>query len=235
MYRLLTAFTGVSLCLASAVQAAEVTGGTLGLSYSAFTRDTSVNRLGIEGSVEVAFSDALAVQGDLGHQAFNIVGDGATSVGVHGIVHLNANAALGAFYTYEDVPGSNIDVIGVEGSLATGQWEHEGYLGRFDDGTFDGTTFGVSSRYAFGNSMGLTASYDRADQAGADIYRVGLKLDHAVTQDVTLYVEAGSAGARAGGLSGSEAFVGLGGSFAFGQGGGATFKPRNLTRLLPGG
>ena len=116
-----------------------------------------------------------------------------------------------------------------------GAFELEGYLAHFDNGFLDGTMYGVGGRYLMPSGLGLTLSYDSAQQSGDDFYRTGLKLDRDVAEGFNLFVEVGVAHTDVASFSGSEPFVGLGGSYAFGPQGGATFDARGLARLLPGG
>ncbi len=230
----LAVFGAASLC-AHAALAVEITGGSIGLSYSAFTEDTSVSRLGLEGSMELGFNQNTGLQIDLGQNEFNATGLSTTTVGLHGIYHMNEVTSFGAFYTFESANGGgDADVYGVEAGHETGQLEFEGYFARIDGNGSDGDVLGVMARYEFADSLGVTGSYDSIDVAGTDLSKFALKLDRDVAPQVNLFVEVGSAKASGGGLSDSEPFVGLGGKFVFGAERGATFEQRGFSRLIPG-
>ncbi|AXI42869.1 porin [Sulfitobacter sp. SK011] len=230
----LAVFGATSLWM-QAAHAVEVTGGSIGLSYSAFTEDTSVSRVGIDGSVELGFNRNISAQVDLGYSDFNITGLNTTTLGLHGIYHVNDATSFGAFYANENANGGgDADIYGIEAGHEAGQFEFEGYLARVDGATSDGDMLGVMARYEFATALGVTGSYDYVDAAGSDFSKLAVKLDRDVAPNVNLYVELGTAKASSGGLSGTEPFVGLGGKFVFGAERGATFEQRGFTRVFPG-
>ena len=228
------AVAGVFLVCATGAQAVEITGGSLGLSYSAFTEDTSVRRSGIEGSIEIGYNQSFSSQIDVTYHELNVTDQDATTFGLHTIYHVNDTTSLGIFYAIEDTPGGTFDFYGIEAGHEVGQLAFEGYLGRAEARAVDADVIGVSARYAFENTFGVTGAYDNIDLAGADLSKFSLRADRDVTADVNLYLEVGSARVNGAGLSGSEPFVGLGGTYVFGAGRGATFDARGISRLLPG-
>ena len=235
MKTLTHALIGATIALAPAAQAAEITGGSVQLSYSSFTEDSSVRRTGIEGSMEIGFNQNFSTQIDLGHQRFNESDEDTTTLAVHGIYHLNDVTSFGAFYAIEDSSDGSFDYYGVEAGHEVGQFDLEGFLARADADAVDADVFGVSARYDLGNTFGVTGSYEYIDISDVDLSTTTVRLDRDVAENVNLYLEVGSARANAGGLSGSETFVGLGGKISFGAERGATFDGRGLARLLPGG
>jgi len=219
---------------ATTAQAVEVTGGSAGLSYSAFTEDTDVSRLGLEGSVELGFNRTLGLQFDAGYNDFNATGIDSNTLGLHGLYHLNEATSFGAFYVREDVEGVDLDILGVEAGYEVLNWDIEGYVADIDSDGGDGTMGGVKARYQMASGLGLTGAYDRAESGGDDLSRFAVRLDRDVSPNGNLYLEVGTARAEAGGISDSEPFVGLGGKITFGAERGATFEQRGLTRLIPG-
>ncbi|MEM5542095.1 hypothetical protein WNY61_05035 [Sulfitobacter sp. AS92] len=219
---------------ATTAQAVEVTGGSVGLSYSAFTDDTDFNRLGLEGSVEFGFNQNLSLQLDAGYNDFDISGIDSHTLGLHGIYHADEAMSFGAFYTREDVEGDDLDIVGVEAGYEMLAWEFEGYLGNVDFDGGDGTIGGLKARYETPTGLGVTGSYDHADSSVIDGSRFAVRLDRDVSPMANLFVEIGSAKLDVGGLSDSEPFVGLGGTIAFGAERGATFEQRGFSRLIPG-
>ncbi|UWR24130.1 porin [Sulfitobacter sp. S190] len=232
------ALAGALLLSATAAHAVEVTGGSIKLGFSAFTEDTSVNALSIEGSIEAAFNRSFSVQADLGFHDFGETDVDSHNLSLHAIYHVNDTTSFGAFYTAEDIEGADLDLFGVEAGYEMDRLEFEGYFGTgdFDDASdVDGDIFGASARYEFENGLGLTGSFDSFDVDNAfDLTRVAIKLDLDVTDQVNLYLEVGSADIDVDGISASETFVGLGGKIAFGAERGATFEQRGISRLLPG-
>ncbi|MGJ8545012.1 MAG: porin [Sulfitobacter sp.] len=235
MSKLVTAAFGAAMLVAGSAGAVEVTGGSVQLSYSGFTEDTSVSRLGLEGSVELGFNRNMAVQVDLGHSRLNESDAGITTYGLHGIYHVNDATSVGLFYAVDDTSDGNSDFYGVEVGHESGLMDFEGYLARADGGGATADVVGVSARYEMANTVGITGAYDYIDLDGVDLSKLSLRLDRDVAPNVNLYVEVGSAKVAGQGLSGSEPFVGLGGKYTFGAERGATFDARGLARLLPGG
>lgn len=235
MKNTLTALCGATLICAQAAQAAEIIGGSVELSYSSFTEDSSVRRVGIDGSMEIGFTQNFSAQVDLTHHDLNAAGGDATTFAAHGIYHMNDVTSFGAFYAVENTNTGTFDYYGLEAGHEVGQFDLEGYIARADANAVDADVIGVSARYDLANTFGVTGSYDHIDIAGADLSTTTLRVDRDVAQNVNLFVEVGSARAAAGGLSGSETFVGLGGKITFGAERGTTFDARGLARLLPGG
>ena len=235
MMRTVTALFGATFLCAQAAYAVEITGGSVELSYSSFTEDSDVRRVGIEGSMEVGFNQNISAQVDLMQHRLNAGNEDVTTFGVHAIYHLDDATSFGAFYAIEDTSAGNFDFYGIEAGHEVGQFEFEGYLARADANAVDADVVGVSARFGFADDFGVTGAYDYIDLAGVDLSATTLRIDRDVAPNVNLFVEVGSARATAGGLSGSETFVGLGGSYTFGAERGATFDARGLARLLPGG
>lgn len=219
---------------ATMAQAVEVTGGSAGLSYSAFADDTDFNRIGLEGSVELGFNRSLGLQFDAGYNNFDASGIDSNTLGLHGIYHLDDATSFGAFYVREDIEGNDLDILGVEAGYEMQNWDIEGYIADIDGDGGDGTLGGLKGRYAMDSGLGLTGSYDRADSGGDDLSRFAVRLDRDVSPNANLFVEVGSARADVGGLSDSEPFVGLGGKITFGAERGTTFDQRGFSRLIPG-
>tara|TARA_R110002049_G_scaffold23545_2_gene83233 strand:+ start:44542 stop:45258 length:717 start_codon:yes stop_codon:yes gene_type:complete len=223
-----------ALLVSQPAHAVEITGGSVGLSYSAFADNTDFSRLGLDGSVELGFNRNLSVQADLGYSDFNASGLDSKSLGLHGIYHMDDATSFGAFYTMEDTGGDDVDIFGLEAGYETGVWDFEGYLANADGATDDATMVGIMGRFELADGLGITGSYDRLDMNGGDLSRTALRLDRDVAPNANMFVEVGAARASAAGMSNSEAFVGFGGKISFGADRGATFSARDTARLLPG-
>lgn len=219
---------------ATTAQAVEVTGGSVGLSYSAFADETDLNQWGLEGSMELGFNRNLSLQIDAAYRDFDFTNIDSTLLGLHGIYHMNEATSLGVFYTLEDIEGEEADIFGLEAGYEVQQWQFEGYIANVDTDLGDATLGGIKARYEMQEGFGLTGSYERSDDDTGDLSRFAIRLDRDVSVNTNLFLEVGSAKAEAGGVKISEPFVGLGGEIAFGADRGTTFEQRGLTRLIPG-
>ncbi|NUH66206.1 hypothetical protein HTT03_13005 [Sulfitobacter sp. S0837] len=219
---------------AGTAQAIEVTGGSVGLSYSAFADDTDFNRWGLEGAMELGFTRDFSMQIDAAYHDFDWTDIDSTLLGLHGIYHMNDATSFGVFFTREDAEGAEADILGVELGHEVQDWEFEGYLADVDTDAGDATLGGVLARYEMSEGFGLTGSYDRGEADGNDLSRFAIRLDRDVSMTTNLFVEVGSAKADVAGARGSEPFVGLGGTMNFGADRGTTFNQRGLARLIPG-
>lgn len=237
MKKLMTALVGAILG-ATPVMAVELKGGTVGLSYSAFTQDKDHNRFSFDGGVELAFNHSISGQFDLGRDKFGMADMVSSTVGLHGIFHVSDATSFGVFYTAESVDtnkgSTNVDIYGIEFGRAIGRADLESYIGLGDTGKADGTVLGLSARYELANGIGLGGSFDYVDVKGLEAGKLAVRFDNDVTKNLNLYVEVGSAKARAFGVAESEPYVGLGGKLLFGADKGATFDRRGLSRVLPG-
>lgn len=225
-----------ALCAASAstTVAQQVTGGSLSLSHSAFTDDTSVAKTSLNGAVELGFSREFGVQADLGLNKLNSAGETATNAVLHGIYHLSQNTSAGLFLGLDRVDGDSQSFLGLEFGHNAGRTGFEGYLGRGEDGGESGTLFGMSVRYEMTDAAGIGLSFDRADVSIADATRYSLNGDFAVTQNLKLFGEIGALHGSIGNMSDTEGYVKIGGKFTFGAKRGATFGQRSILNIVPG-
>lgn len=230
------AFAAALASVATALPAAaQVAGGEISLSHSAFTDDTSVNRTSLEGALEYSFGRNLSIQGDLGLHNFGLSNEDGNTLTLHGIYHMNDAASLGAYIGRDRVAGDSVTLYGIEAGGEIGQIGIEGYLGGFDDSGADGTLIGAQARYAYTDQVGFGAAFDygRIDSS-TDLTRFGINADYSMDSGPTFAAEIGQLDANAFGLGGTEAYAKLSVGFKFGAKRGATFGTRSLTRLLPG-
>lgn len=226
--------TAFAVTLSAGVAAAQEFKGDITLGYSAFTQDTSVNRLAAEGAFEFGVSDRGSVQLDLGLYGFGASNFDGTNLVLHGIYDVNAQGSAGLFLGLEEVDGDSIDFYGLEYGQSFGTGGVEAYVARGEDAGVTGTLIGVEGEFAVSDSFGLGLKLDNADFDGAlDVTRLGVKGIYALGQGSSVYAEIGSLRADAFGLSGSEGFVGVGLSIGLG-GDEATFGRRGLLNLIPG-
>tara|TARA_R110002094_G_scaffold171525_1_gene153476 strand:- start:907 stop:1626 length:720 start_codon:yes stop_codon:yes gene_type:complete len=238
MKTLLGILLGAVIASASALKAGEFTGGSIGVSYSAFTQDGDFDHLSLEGSAEFAFGRQFSGQFDVGSDRFGASDLEALTLGVHGIYHLTDVTSLGAFYTREDVEfqgaSSDVNIYGVEARHDAGQLSFAGFLGYAETQVDDGGVWGLATRYTMANDIGVSGLYEHIDVNGLEGGKVALRLDGDVSANLNMFVEVGSAKARAFGVWDSEPYVGLGGKLLLGPNRGATFEQRGLSRVLPG-
>lgn len=224
--------------IAPAAQAIEVTGGMIELSYSAFLDDMDADKASVKGSVEFAFDHVFSAQLDIGADNFGLSQVDNLSLGAHGIYHLNQSTSVGAFYTRDSLElagfTDHANYFGVEAGHGAGPADFEGYLGRIEADGADGTTIGVSGRYAMPNTLGVTGAIDYADIEGLDVRTLSVRIDGDLSENVNLFVEAGTTKLSTAGGSDSEPFVGIGGRITFGAARGTTFERRSVAELLPG-
>lgn len=230
------ALVGAALCVSHAAHAVEVTGGSVGLSFSGFTDDLDVNRVTLQGSVELGWNRNWSSQLDLAHNRFDASGADTTSFGVHTIYHLNDATSFGLFYTIEEGDGDDVDIVGLEAGHEFGSWDVEGFFGKADSaGAGSANMFGLMGRTELQNGYGVAAEYQTVDVGGIDVERLSVSVDRDLNPTTNLFVEVGVARVSTGTISGSEPFIGLGGTYRFGADRGATFKGRNISQILPGG
>jgi len=223
-----------ALALAQNAFAAEVTGGNLEIRHSAFTDQTSLSSTSFTGSMEVGFTRAFALQFDLGMYKLNAINETGRNAAIHAVYHVNETASLGFFLGNDDIAGS-ANIYGIEGGFELPGVDVELYLADETDSGASATLFGVDLHHDFGNNFGITGTLDRADfGSGVDLTRLKIGVNYDLSPTSEIYGELGSLNASAMGLSGSEAFVGIGARINFGAARGTTFKRRGLLELIPG-
>lgn len=229
------ACVSAALCTVTSVNAMEVTGGSIELKYSAFTNETDFDRLSIEGSVEVGFSQNFSLQIDLGHRDFGASDIDATNYALHGIYHVNEALSLGAFVGRDDIEDADVDVYGIEAGYEVGTWDFEGYLASLEAEGEDELLIGLGGRYEFASGLGLSLGFANiGDNDLIDVTTTALKIDKDVNPNFNLFAEIGTVTVDVTGQDETEPFVGIGAEFVFGAERGATFEQRGLSRLLPG-
>ncbi|NBE06899.1 hypothetical protein [Paragemmobacter ruber] len=225
------AFAATLFC---SVASAQEFKGDITLGYSAFWDEMSVNRISGEGAFEFGLSDRASVQLDLGLFGFGASNAEGTNLVLHGIYDVNPQGSAGAFLGVDDVDGSSVNFYGVEYGQSFGTGGVEVYLARGKEAGVTGTVIGVEGKFALSEQFGLGVKLDNADFDGAvDVTRLGVKGIYALGQGSSVFAEVGSVRADAFGLTGSEAFVGVGLSIEMG-GEEATFGRRGLLSLIPG-
>ncbi len=226
--------TAIAVALSAGMASAQEVKGDITLGYSAFTAETSANRISAEGSLEFGVSERASVQLDLGLYGFGATNTNGTNLVLHGIFDVNPQGSAGLFLGLDEIDGDSTDFYGLEYGQSFGTGGIEAYVARGKDAGVTGTVIGVEGEFAVTDSFGLGLKLDNADFNGVvDLTRFGVKGIYALGQGSSVYAEVGSVRADAFGLSGSEGFVGVGLSIGLG-GDEATFGRRGLLNLVPG-
>ena len=217
---------------AQSAVAGEVTGGSLGFTYSAFSDDSAatVDKKSIAGSVEYAFDRQFALQGDLSLVKFGATDLDGHSYTLHGIYHLDDATSFGAFIGRDEVDSVGETFYGLEIGREFDQLDTEGYIahGQADDLT--GTLFGLSALYNATDSFAFGMRYDTLDIDTVEASRVSLLTEYEIDR-VVLSAEVGQADING---VGSESFFGVGARMTFGADRGTTFEKRGLLDVIPG-
>lgn len=221
------------LVAASPAMALELVGGSVSLGYSglADTMLDEINKTTLSGSVEIGFSQAVSVQGDLSTMNFGLSDMDATHIGLHGIYHLNEATSLGGFIGEDRLESADLSILGIEVGHQAGQMRMEGYLSRADSSAQDGMIFGLHAGYRLSDASEIGLRYDEINVDGFGASRVSAVGEFGLANGLAITGELGSADLD--GL-GSETFVGLGVKVDFGAERGATFSQRSVLDLLPG-
>ncbi|MFT7058396.1 MAG: hypothetical protein ACJASV_000896 [Pseudorhodobacter sp.] len=215
---------------------AEITGGQLTLSHSAFTDDTDLSKTSLEGSMEFGFNRDVSIQGDLSFSQFNTSDLDITNIAAHGIYHLNETTSLGLFLARDEVSDGSADFVGLEAGHEAGALDLEGYLAIGDNEGTDGTIIGISGRHAMSDTVGFGASLDHGNFDNVlEVTRYSIDADYSFTPTTSLSAELGYTNFSVSTLgSATEPYVKLGATIKFGAKRGSTFGKRSITNLLPG-
>ncbi|ACM02066.1 hypothetical protein [Cereibacter sphaeroides] len=218
--------------LSASPAAAQMTGATLDFGHSFFTEDSGISKTSIGGSAEFGFGTSFALQGDLGYSRLHGVHENATAAALHGMVYVNPETAIGAFYGIEDLAGDSVDFYGFEVGQKSDLFDVEAYVGRADNSGLTGSMMGLEGRVLMANGFGVGGKVNHLDVEGLDTTRFGLTGDYTLPNGLALTAEIGGVNADDLGLDGTEPYVGIGARFDFGRG--AMFSRRSLSAVAPG-
>lgn len=222
--------------LSAPLLAADVTGGTVELGFSAFADDTSVSRGTVRGQLEIGFNRNIGLQLDAGYYGYDTIGDG-TNVTLHGLFHGSDKASFGLFLGRDELSGADAMIYGIEGGFELGgAVTAEAHLAGVDDSGASAIMLGVTLANDFGKGLSARVGVEHLSyDSNVDVTNLSLGADYIIGDQAGFYAEVGSLNASAFGLSGSEAYVGLGFKVNFGARRGATFGHRSIFDILPGG
>ena len=232
MNRILLSATCMVAIFAHMAQAGEVTGGSVGLGYSAFTDDSAgtVSKTALSGSLEYGFDRNFGLQGDLSLGRLGFVEADTTSFTLHGLYHANETASFGVFLGRDEIEGEGGNFYGFEAGFEQGQLNGDVYAAAGDYDGLNGSLLGIGAAYDATDSFTLGGSYDKLNIEGYDLSRVQLEAEYRMDK-FALTGQLGSANVED---AGSETYFGLGARINFGAKRGTTFDRRGLVEALPG-
>lgn len=224
-----------ALCVAAFPLAAQVTGGSLGIEYSAPTSGGDLGGTTYSGAIEYSFMRDFAVSLDLSGYRLDNISTDASSATLHGVYHLNEQASVGAFFGADSFDGADSqNLYGLEAGAEFGTAEIEGYVGLLEGDSDDATLFGLDGKYAFANGVSAIGSAGIASSDDVDVTRISIGAEYAITGGPEFFAEIGNVSAEAAGIEADETFIGIGARVAFGAKRGTTFGERSLFEVLPG-
>lgn len=229
----------IAMCAVCGITApvhAQMTGGSVDLKYSSYPDESDFSTLAFRGQVEYGFNRNAAMQIDIGGYNFGELNETGYNIGLHGLFHASDTVSLGAFYAWDELDGGSADFYGLEAGFdITEDFVAEIYVSTGDNGGTDTDIYGLGLGYEINDQFALNANVDQFDlDSGSDLTRVSLGVEYRTVAAGNYYAELGNLDGEAGGLSDSEAFVGVGVRFDFGADRGATFGQRGFLDKLPG-
>ena len=232
MKRFLFSAACCAALFAHGAQAAEVTGATLGIDYSAFTEDSggTVDKTALSGSIELGFDRNFGLQGDLSLGRLGFAEADFTSFALHGLYHASENASVGVFIGRDVIEGDGQTFYGAEAGFEQGQLAADIYVASFKDSDVSNQMLGIGAGYNANENITIGMSHDRLDIEGIDLSRTQLEAEYRL-ETVTLSAQLGSADVDD---LGSETYFGIGAKLAFGAKRGTTFEQRGFLSVLPG-
>ncbi|MFT4699706.1 MAG: hypothetical protein ACI90E_000372 [Yoonia sp.] len=215
--------------------AAQVTGGSLGIEYSAPTDGGDFGGTTYSGSLEYAFNRNFALSFDISGYRLDNISTNASSVTVHGIYNLDEMTSFGVFYGADSVDSADAQALyGVEAGTEFGDADVEAFLGQLEGVSDDALVYGFDANYAFSNGFSATGSGGFTDVDDRSLSRIAIGGQYEIFGGPQFYAEIGNVSAKTGGVEADQTFVGLGARIAFGADRGTTFKQRSLFEILPG-
>ncbi|MEI4487325.1 hypothetical protein V8J36_14115 [Frigidibacter sp. MR17.14] len=228
------ALAAATLVFAGAAHA-EFKGGTVDLSYSTFTDDNDFAKYGASGQFDFQLGPNFGLQGDLALRNLDFADDTAKAAGLHAYTFLTPDAAVGAFYQAERLGDVDAEHLGLEASTTLyNGLKLQGYASRAFEGDMRGNVFGAQADLPLNQAFAIGGKIDYMDlEHDTEATRIAVNASYSLP-GVSFYGEVGQLNADVGGYDDSEAFVGLGAKFRFGQSQQATFGERGFGALLPG-
>lgn len=228
------AFAAALLVVASPVTA-QVTGGSLGVEYSAPTDGGDFGGTTYSGALEYAFNRNFALSLDIAGYRLDNISTDATSATVHGIYHLDEMTSFGVFYGADSLGDADaLALYGLEAGTEFGDADVEAFIGQVEGVNDDALIYGFDANYGFANGFSVIGSGGFTDVDDRSLSRIAIGGQYDLTGGPQFYAEIGNVSAEAGGVEADQAFVGVGARIAFGAERGTTFEQRSLFEILPG-
>lgn len=225
------ALTGAAWAGAAAAQ--EFKGAELSAEILAFTEGDDLTANNYRGSVEFGALSAFGVAADL---SFYDLEDGDTvrNVTLHVLYDAFQFATMGGFYARDSVDGEGASLLGLEAGRSFGPTGVEGYVALGDADGEGFVTFGFDGAFDITRTISLTASGAAIDIDGGGVSRLSVGGEYRFGETgPAVYAEIGRLGISDGtGFGDSTQFVGIGGRIAIGPNQGTTFESRGLYEVL---
>lgn len=230
-----TAAIAAAVLVVASPVTAQVTGGSLGVEYSAPTDGGDFGGTTYSGALEYAITRDFALSVDASGYRLDNISTNASSVTLHGVYHLDEQTSFGAFYGADALDGSdNRALYGIEAGTEFGDADVEAFIGQLEGASDDALIYGFDANYAFNNGFSVTGSGGFTDVDSLSLSRMSLGGQYELTGGPQFYAELGNVSAEANGAETDQTFVGVGARIAFGAERGTTFGQRSLFEILPG-
>lgn len=223
----------VLAALSSPLAAQGITGGQLGIEYIAPLDGSDFGGTAYNGGIEYAITRQFSVSADFSSYSLDTFTTDPSSLTLHGIYHMGDTASLGVFYGQDSVGDDDATFYGLEGGTEFMGGDVVGYVAKVD-GNSDGTMFGVDGTYDWRDGIGLTGNAGIVSVNGTSVRRISVGGVYEMAEGPEFFGEVGSLSAETGGVSDSQAFLGLGARINFGAQRGTTFDQRSLYEILQG-
>ncbi len=218
--------------LSTSAMAQGFSGGELTIDVQSFGEGDSPISVNYSGALEYAVTHSISVAGAIGSYDYSLASGNVTNYSLHGILHINNQASVGAFLgstSYEDESES---FVGIEGGYEMNGFDLEGYTAFYDDD--DKTSvLGVSGAYRFTDQIAAIGEIGYASIDGDNHNRISAGAEYTFAQGPSLYAELGRVGDVE--ASTDNTFIGLGASIEFGASRGTTFNRRGVFEALTTG
>ncbi len=232
----MAAFAAATFCVVSPLSAQTAPsdfGGAFHLGFSADASDMRLSKRELGFGAE-ARAGTYGGQVEYTNSRLNNVGQSYDSYGLHLNFAPTPGTAVGGFYTHESgATFGTASYYGVEGNFGFDQADIEAYIGFAQSGTFNGTTYGVRGDMAAREGIDIFAGIDHVGLSNTSVTRIGLGGEVQVVDRFGITAEIGTSIVNQGATRRSGAYIGIGGSVAFGTGK-PSFSRRGLIDQLPG-
>jgi hypothetical protein len=225
----------VAVLVVASPAAAQVTGGSLGVEYSAPTDGGDFGGTTYSGALEYSFGRSFALSFDIAGYRLDNINTDASSATVHGVYHLDEMTSFGVFYGADSLDGGDAQALyGIEAGTEFGDADVEAFIGQLEGTNDDALIYGFDANYGFSNGFSAIGSGGFTDVDDRSLSRIAIGGQYEIAGGPQFYAEVGNVSAESGGVEADQTFVGVGARIAFGAERGTTFEQRSLFEILPG-